>query len=425
MAFPSPPVPAPGPALLDDNESRFLDNFFDGVSTDQFGGDFFATGGEGLDDASFWQELPPTFMGTTSSFGPPQPPNPTNDVTPFGYTSLSLGLDSTAGQQASAATADVIAAANVLQNGHRGAHVAVDNPLLAAQDFSQSLVPPHTRQNLSSTSFERGRPGSLPSRQDPNFGPPFYTDTPWGPAAGSAQPPSRHPTKGVDIRWGSDASFGAGQGFIAPPGQVSVDTIEQHLIDVVKQAAAERSTADSPAANSPVAFRQPESMRSNHNLTNGQMMEDDEGNLRPKKRRKSKTNDEEDEDGDGAFSKMPRKRRPKSYGGPATVAETESSPASKRRKSGTTPAKPPRENLTEDQKRENHIRSEQKRRTLIKEGFDDLNELVPALQGGGHSKSVVLVLAGEWLENLIEGNKVLRAQLQELEGNLQAHVKQE
>ncbi|KEQ69742.1 hypothetical protein M436DRAFT_25843, partial [Aureobasidium namibiae CBS 147.97] len=46
--------------------------------------------------------------------------------------------------------------------------------------------------------------------------------------------------------------------------------------------------------------------------------------------------------------------------------------------------------LTEDQKRSNHIRSEQKRRNIIKQGYEDLNELVPNLKTGGFSKSAVL-----------------------------------
>ncbi|KEQ60551.1 uncharacterized protein M437DRAFT_13513, partial [Aureobasidium melanogenum CBS 110374] len=49
-----------------------------------------------------------------------------------------------------------------------------------------------------------------------------------------------------------------------------------------------------------------------------------------------------------------------------------------------------RKNLTEDQKRSNHIRSEQKRRNIIKQGYEDLNELVPNLKTGGFSKSAVL-----------------------------------
>ncbi|KAF2723974.1 hypothetical protein K431DRAFT_194513, partial [Polychaeton citri CBS 116435] len=51
-----------------------------------------------------------------------------------------------------------------------------------------------------------------------------------------------------------------------------------------------------------------------------------------------------------------------------------------------------RQNLTEDQKRANHIQSEQKRRNIIKQGYDDLNGLVPSLAGGksGFSKSEIL-----------------------------------
>jgi hypothetical protein len=75
-----------------------------------------------------------------------------------------------------------------------------------------------------------------------------------------------------------------------------------------------------------------------------------------------------------------------------------------------------RENLTEEQKRNNHILSEQKRRNLIKQGFDDLCELVPDLKGGGYSKSAMLVQAADWLENMLKGNEELRAMLLSLNG---------
>jgi hypothetical protein len=63
-----------------------------------------------------------------------------------------------------------------------------------------------------------------------------------------------------------------------------------------------------------------------------------------------------------------------------------------------------RENLTEAQKRNNHILSEQKRRNLIKRGFDDLHDLVPEIRNGGLSKSSVLMEAANFLEKLIEDN---------------------
>jgi hypothetical protein len=68
-------------------------------------------------------------------------------------------------------------------------------------------------------------------------------------------------------------------------------------------------------------------------------------------------------------------------------------------------AKPQRENLSEEQKRSNHILSEQKRRNLIKRGFDDLHDLVPEIRNGGLSKSGVLTEAANFLQLLIDDNK--------------------
>ncbi|KKY22466.1 putative hlh transcription [Diplodia seriata] len=77
--------------------------------------------------------------------------------------------------------------------------------------------------------------------------------------------------------------------------------------------------------------------------------------------------------------------------------------------------KPPaRENLTEEQKRSNHILSEQKRRNLIKQGFDEMNELVPGLKAGGFSKSSTLMEGAKFLEDLIVGNQILRQALGEV-----------
>jgi hypothetical protein len=45
---------------------------------------------------------------------------------------------------------------------------------------------------------------------------------------------------------------------------------------------------------------------------------------------------------------------------------------------------------------------------LIKQGYKDLNEVVPAVRGGGLSKSQVLVEAAAFLEKLIEDNNNYR-----------------
>ena len=65
-----------------------------------------------------------------------------------------------------------------------------------------------------------------------------------------------------------------------------------------------------------------------------------------------------------------------------------------------------RTNLSEDQKRSNHIISEQKRRDIIKQAFMDLNKIVPALQGGtsGHSRKEVIREVALYIQSTVQGN---------------------
>ncbi|KAK8258517.1 hypothetical protein IWZ00DRAFT_47825 [Phyllosticta capitalensis] len=99
--------------------------------------------------------------------------------------------------------------------------------------------------------------------------------------------------------------------------------------------------------------------------------------------------------------------------GPRNAKKLRDSGAESPAKKGKVGQKPPRENLTEEQKRSNHILSEQKRRNLIKNGFTELNELVPGLKAGGFSKSAMLMEAAKFLETMILGNQVLRQTLGE------------
>ncbi|KAJ3224878.1 hypothetical protein HK099_007743 [Clydaea vesicula] len=64
--------------------------------------------------------------------------------------------------------------------------------------------------------------------------------------------------------------------------------------------------------------------------------------------------------------------------------------------------------LTVDEKKKNHIRSEQKRRVAIKEGFDTLSKLVPALNNRtDSSKSEVLAKTVEYINLLKKENQIL------------------
>lgn len=74
-----------------------------------------------------------------------------------------------------------------------------------------------------------------------------------------------------------------------------------------------------------------------------------------------------------------------------------------------------RKKQSAEQKRRNHIRHEQRRRRAVKDGLNELVELIPELQGFGLSRSTILIRAADWLEKLVQGNKCLRAQLRVLE----------
>ncbi|KAF2627721.1 hypothetical protein BU25DRAFT_59101 [Macroventuria anomochaeta] len=67
-----------------------------------------------------------------------------------------------------------------------------------------------------------------------------------------------------------------------------------------------------------------------------------------------------------------------------------------------------RPRLTEAQKKENHIRSEQKRREAIREGFDRLASIVPGMEGQGRSEAVVLEATIKYMrEKIVERQKTV------------------
>ncbi|VVT46837.1 uncharacterized protein SAPINGB_P001411 [Magnusiomyces paraingens] len=71
-------------------------------------------------------------------------------------------------------------------------------------------------------------------------------------------------------------------------------------------------------------------------------------------------------------------------------------------------AKPPGELLTPDEKKANHIASEQKRRQAIREGFDKITEIVPDLdKSQGRSEATVLLKTVKFLHMLIDENTQL------------------
>jgi hypothetical protein len=385
------------------------------VSSDQFNYDLFHNPPDGSELGLGWEELPPTFMGTTSSFGQ-QPQAGTHGHSDMNFASMNSQMN--AGPSIPPSTsADVLAAATLLQNGASGRSQSLQDSL-----FRDNISRPTNgqfRQQSMSHQTSRSQTGFQERANGDDFmRDSFYTEMVFGPQAVGAV---RHQgvSQKVDIRWGSDAGFDSAQGFVAPDTQENVAAAERSHMKAVEEAfslnvAHVPSSAESTRPSSPIG-------PSSHQRTKSidQKMEQEDPDSRPRKRRKSKYQEEADEDDESpvspAFKPGVKKRKSKKASEESPGPESEQ--ASKRRKSAAAAAaKAVRENLTEEQKRENHIKSEQKRRTLIREGFEDLGELVPGLKGGGFSKSAVLIMAADWLEELIQGNEVLQHRLDQLEG---------
>ncbi|PQE30037.1 BHLH family transcription factor protein [Rutstroemia sp. NJR-2017a WRK4] len=435
--------PAPGPSLLDDSESKFLESFFEGVSSDHFNFDFFNTNNhDGGQMGMGWEELPPAFMGTSVTFGQQsQHAGPSNELSRMSFADMHLhphtnmsGPSNMSAPPPPApaappiASADVMAAASVLQNGANArSHSLGSEALFGNHDLTSPTHTTNNHNHIRPQSISH-YPPSAPTLDRPrdNFmRDTLYTEMMFGPNHAGPERmmrPKPVPQK-VDIRWGSDSGFGSPQGFIPPPNTAKLEESErsrlQALDAFIGAALTESSSADNTQPSSPTITRTVPIVQPPRRSST---VVKEEPHEPPRKRRKSKFSEEtaEEDDESSAPSKPDgrRKRKSQSKADSPVIAPSNGSAGHKRRKSTTAAAaqKATRENLTEDQKRENHIKSEQKRRTLIREGFEDLGELVPGLRGGGFSKSAVLVMAADWLEELLRGNEVLRGKIEEVRG---------
>ncbi|KAK4543915.1 hypothetical protein LTR36_004689 [Oleoguttula mirabilis] len=69
--------------------------------------------------------------------------------------------------------------------------------------------------------------------------------------------------------------------------------------------------------------------------------------------------------------------------------------------------------LTDQQKKQNHIVSEQKRREAIRRGFDRLSQIVPGMEGQGRSEALVLAATVEYLKQQVAKKEELKAKAKE------------
>ncbi|KAG6052665.1 hypothetical protein E4U17_005558 [Claviceps sp. LM77 group G4] len=463
--FDGAPEHAPGAPLLTETDSKVLSCFFQDMTSNQYNMPSF---GEGLNFSDAWLDLPPQFMGSSTSFGsqedptagdfgfshdqqndvsrmlstgssmmpPPPPPPPPPAIAPSLHPTPFLSQTQTQTFQPSQHqqhSDDVLnAAATLLRNGSR----ARNGQSLGNSSKNGSNRDSESNDRRSSAPFSIGHLQHQPmeefkeqTRRSSQVAETEHSLTGW--MFGSKQQKVTHPEPAVgDIQWGSDARFTDVQGYVPEPAVESVEAMHQQQMKFLDSLAIEKSAAN-PRPSSAVNNKGTRDASSNGN-GHTHTTREEELNGPPRKRRKSRnvprsTIEEEyaGDDDDAASTKSFRKRKTRperSVSGseppPDATAITAGGP--RRRKSGTAAAataavKPPRENLSEEQKRENHIRSEQKRRTLIKQGFDDLGVLVPGLRGGGFSKSTTLTMAADWLEQLLQENKALALQAEALE----------
>jgi hypothetical protein len=414
------PAPAPGPALLDDSESHMLENFFNTMGSSHLDNNDILFGQQhtgGTHDLNFdWnEELPPIFVDSRTTL--PQSLRLPHNM-PLGDDGL---LNLSHSHDAAATSPEILAAASMLYqngqiNGHEMGHTYQNQPFFGDIHGNQNTSNSH-HPSLGMGNGVPSHMASLPRK------------APYGSGNGEmlqnmfyGAPPQNPPDhglqhKGDGLRWGSDASF-IGPGFMAPPTQETEEEVTKNVLQSLEclepQSSANNTRPTSPTAlrQEPVMVTKGQNVRASakkENIDRSAAITDE---ARPRKKVKTKPNGEDDESDDyGASSTKPKK-------GKATAKNRRSSSTAespmKRRKSHGANSKGTRENLTEEQKRSNHILSEQKRRNLIKQGFEDLCDLVPELQGGGFSKSAMLIQAADYLEDVLRGNDALKAQLSDL-----------
>ncbi|KAJ1722977.1 Transcription factor [Coemansia erecta] len=67
--------------------------------------------------------------------------------------------------------------------------------------------------------------------------------------------------------------------------------------------------------------------------------------------------------------------------------------------------------LTEDEKKANHIASEQKRRQNIRTGYDQLIQIVPTLTPSQRSEALILQKTVEYIKYLLMEREILEGQV--------------
>jgi hypothetical protein len=321
-------------------------------------------------------------------------------------------------------SADILAAATLLQNGPRDTSMSLQDGMFPEDiprptDGQVKHQPIAQQTPRSQADFQQRLPTNEFIRDA------FCIDVMFGPQSSSSM---RH--RGVNQkggnRLGSDVGFASAQSFVPPDHQENVVATERSHIKAVEEAFSLNKFSHIPSSADTTQPPSPISSPSSHQRIRSieQKVEQEDMGLHPRKHRgvggcaRKYQEDADDDQSPASPTFKPGMKKRKSKKRSEEPLAPESEQASKRRKSAAAAAAPKAvpDCLTEEQKRENHIKSEQKRRTVIREGFENLGELVPGVKSGGFSKSTLLIMAANSLKELKDGNEILQHRLDQLEG---------
>ncbi|KAF9926440.1 hypothetical protein FBU30_003973 [Linnemannia zychae] len=207
------------------------------------------------------------------------------------------------------------------------------------------------------------------------------------------------------------------------PGTVSVPTKRRTNKHADRRKGSSISS-DSSKISTPIQQLSKLSLNNNSSISNGNSTGnngDSHGPSNPKKNKR----DEDEHPRSSSPASSPsnsRSRKEDSRERNASYSDGSVSDANNSTSNPTTPAttkrKPYKELLTEEEKRANHIASEQKRRNTIRNGFKDMTDIIPDLKDVNSSKSTILFKAVDFIKHLENRNRMLQEKANQLETRL-------
>lgn len=421
---PAPEAPATGEPLLNDLELNGANQFFERFQNDT----------SLFDDPKAFESFDPfsheplsSFQGVSSSLGHPlldsTSPVHTLDFASFGAGDLTSRLGQT--QLSSPTNNEFSSSQNLNAISQITYPIPVNNqprPPRAQSDLFSSQeffpVPKHVRSRSSFGQHSVPNRGhEKPALSERNVGPVRRGSVGYDSAQAHSSDTGANSRRAMPVvSFGSDSDF-AGHKYVAPGSALKdLKSCEAKFQSNLETFESKWDGEPQPDQDSTVRRRLSTSQNHAARQVKQDIQEERDVKSTKKLKRSRQEEDSEDtsdgsEDRVGPKSKAQNKARTYSEGGGGT------SSAASRRKSTLAEVKAPRQNLTEEEKKLNHIRSEQKRRNQIKEGFANLTEMMPDKTIGA-SKCAILSSAVDWLADLIEGNEALRAQLEKMGGRL-------